>query len=221
MAAEIPTKPGVLLISLEFKSFFDEMYEALLDAFHSKSTIKRVKQANSAISELSREPRPSAVLVTDEGLTTNENSHVWEAVLQYVRGGGVCVVMGNFPAFVLPDNMKPFFAKAGLPWESGPYHRTTLVLNTEATGQDLATRLPSQYSQKALFVKNVTPADSWYVTNVDSVTESRVLPQENADTPGKTPVAFARVGVGKLGYVGDVNAEKGSDAAILAMCGLL
>lgn len=173
-------------MSLEYKSFFDEIYEALLAA-----------------------------------LTENENAHVWEAVLQYVRGGNICVVMGHFPAFVLLDNIKPFFAKAGLPWESGPYHRMTLVLNAEATDQDLATRLPSQHSQKPLFVKNVAPADSSYVTNAGSLTESRVIPPENADTPGKTAVAFARVGDGKLGYVGDVNAEKGSDAAILAMCGLL
>lgn len=32
--------------------------------------------------------------------------------------------------------------------------------------------------------------------------------------------AMAPLGAGKLGYVGDVNAEEGTDAVILAMCGL-
>ena len=37
----------------------------------------------------------------------------------------------------------------------------------------------------------------------------------------ESPVFLAKVGDGKLGYVGDVNAEEESNLVILAMCGLL
>lgn len=36
----------------------------------------------------------------------------------------------------------------------------------------------------------------------------------------ESPVACASVGQGKLGYLGDVNAERESGDVILAMCGL-
>jgi hypothetical protein len=36
----------------------------------------------------------------------------------------------------------------------------------------------------------------------------------------QTPVAYKKVGKGRVAYVGDVNAEEGSARVILAMCGL-
>ncbi|KAB5513046.1 hypothetical protein GE09DRAFT_919546, partial [Coniochaeta sp. 2T2.1] len=88
-----------------------------------------------AISLLSEQPQPSAVLITDEALTGTKNARVWEAVLQYVRQGGTTVVMGLFASDVKPAAIK-FFAKAGLQWESGSYHRTTLVLNREVLSKN-------------------------------------------------------------------------------------
>ncbi|KAK4118040.1 hypothetical protein N657DRAFT_443257 [Parathielavia appendiculata] len=218
MAAENVTRPQVVLISLNCEPFFDEMYRSLLTELESKASLKRVKEADSAIRLLSEQP--SAALITDEALANTENAHVWEAVLQYVRQGGISVIMGHFPSYIKPASIKPFFAKAGLQWEAGSYHRTTLVLNREVVANDLATKLPPQYSQKALFVKNVAPANAWYHTDESSVVESRVFAPTSANIMGETAVAFASVGHGKLGYVGDVNAEEGSDVVILAMCGL-
>ena len=43
---------------------------------------------------------------------------------------------------------------------------------------------------------------------------------ENAHNPGESAVLLARVGKGKLGYIGDVKGEKGSEAVVLVMCGL-
>jgi hypothetical protein len=220
MASEAVAKPQILLISLNCQSWFDETYDSLLAGLESKASIQRAKRAGSAIRRLSEQPLPSAVLITDEALTKKKNAHVWEAVLQYVRQGGTSVVMGHFSSFVPPLKMKPFFAKAGLPWEVGSYHRTTVVLNREAVGDDnVAAALPLSYSQKALFAKNVAPADAWYRPDEDSVVESRVFPPTSVNNVGESPVVLARVGDGRLGYVGDVNAEQGTDAAILAMCG--
>ncbi|KAJ6508446.1 hypothetical protein C8R45DRAFT_443495 [Mycena sanguinolenta] len=221
--AQASTKPRVLLISLNLQPFFDTTYPHLIDALGSKAAIRRVKTAGSAIRELDRdgEDAPVAALVTDEALA-NERKHspVWDAVLDYVRRGGTAIVMGHFSTFVKPLMIKPFFAKAGLPWERGDYHRTTTGLNRSVVGA-AADRLPQSYSQKALAVNNVASEHVWYASGADSVIQSAVFAPDSAFRPGQAAVALASVGEGKLGYLGDVNAEEESTAVILAMCGLL
>ncbi|KAE8140423.1 hypothetical protein BDV38DRAFT_269025 [Aspergillus pseudotamarii] len=197
------------------------MYAPLLTALRAKAEVQRAESTPSAVQLLAQRPEPSVVRITDEALTLPKNRTVWEAVLGYVRGGGTAVVMGHFPSFVRPNSLKPFFAQAGLTWEVGSYHRTTLALNEAAVGVATAQKLPQRYSQKAVFVKNVGPGEMWYRTDDDSVVESLVFSPMSVNKAGETAVALAEVGTGKLGYVGDVNAEDGSNAVILAMCGLL
>lgn len=48
-----------------------------------------------------------------------------------------------------------------------------------------------------------------------------VLTSTKARVSGESAVAFASVGDGKLGYIGNVNAEHGSNVTVLAMCGIL
>ena len=199
MATEDATKPSVLLVSLHLQPFFDDMYGSLLAELKSKATLRRAEEANLAIRLLSEEPPPLAALVTDEALTTKQNARVWDAVLQYVRQGGTSIVMGTFSGFVKPNNIRPFFSKAGLQWEAGSYHRTTVILNEEAVGPNLAAYLPLKYSQKAVFVKNVAPTDAWYRTDENSVVESRVFVPASANVAGEAPVAIARVEKGRLG----------------------
>jgi hypothetical protein len=54
----------------------------------------------------------------------------------------------------------------------------------------------------------------------NSVTESLVFPGRNVHMAGESPVLMASVGQGKLGCIGDVNNETGSEAVVIAMCGL-
>lgn len=91
-------------------------------------------------------------------------------------------------------------------------------VNPAAMGRALAARLPASYSQKALTLKNVRRTHAWYRPGEGAVVESLVLPPVTVN-PDETAVACARVGRGKLGYMGDVNAEKESDDVILAMIG--
>ncbi|KAM3452345.1 hypothetical protein MY3296_004636 [Beauveria thailandica] len=170
-----------------------------------------------------RRPPPSTVLITDQALTLPENAAVWTAVLNYVAGGGTVIIMGFFPCFVLPDDIKPFFTRAGLPWARGTYQRTTTTVNkaaAAAAGPNIQ-KLPQSYSQKAVYVSNVSDEDMLYKTDDNSVLESLVFAPESAHVPGETAVAFSRVGAGRIGYVGDVNAEAGSHVVVLAICGLL
>lgn len=61
------------------------------------------------------------------------------------RTGDTAVVMGYFCGFTSQPAIEPFFAAAGLPWAPGSYHRTTLALNREAVGQDVAAKLAPEY----------------------------------------------------------------------------
>jgi hypothetical protein len=51
------------------------------------------------------------------------------------------------------------------------------------------------------------------------MTQSNVFPPEYVDQ-AQAAVVGAKVGNGYLVYVGDVNAEEGSDNIILSLCGL-
>jgi hypothetical protein len=76
--------------------------------------------------------------------------------------------------------------------------------------------LPENYSQKAVFLSNVEPNDSVYSPSPESRTQSRVFAAAPVNQ-NQTPIAFTQVGDGRVGYIGDVNNEAGSQAVILAM----
>ncbi|KAM3426828.1 hypothetical protein NHJ13734_009240 [Beauveria thailandica] len=196
----------VLAISIKNQPWFDEMFAPLLAGIKSETR-----------------PQPSTVLITDQALTLPENAALWTAVLNYVAGGAIVIIMDFFQSFVLPDDIKPFFTRAGLPWARGRYQRTTLTVKkaaAAAAGVNFQ-KLPQSYSQKAVYVSNVSDEDMLYKTDDNSVLESLVFAPESAHVTGETAVALSRVGAGRIGYVGDVNAEAGSHVVVLAICGLL
>jgi hypothetical protein len=88
----VPTeKPRIVLISLQHRPTFDEMYSSLLQKLRSKAKLQRTKKPQSTIHLLSEHPPPSAALITDEALANvSDHAQVWEAVLQYLREGGTC-----------------------------------------------------------------------------------------------------------------------------------
>ncbi|RDA95861.1 hypothetical protein CP533_5160 [Ophiocordyceps camponoti-saundersi (nom. inval.)] len=198
------SRDKVVLISLRTQPWFDEMYTNLLAAMRRKVSIERAEDEATALRLLSQEPAPAAVLVTDEEIVSARTT--WVAVIGYVRHGGTAVVMGHFPSFVNVTEIPSFFALAGLKWQCASYQRSESLLNSDAVGTELAKKLPSSYSQKAVSLRDFEPADAWYLLE-DGDQESAAL--------------LASVGRGKLGFLGDVNNEKESETVLLAMCGLL
>lgn len=81
--------------------------------------------------------------------------------------------------------------------------------------------LVPRYSQKAVYLKNVARADAMYLPAPSSRIQSMVFAWDPVDDLTQTPAAFGRCGNGLLGFVGDVNAETGTDKVVLAMCGPL
>ncbi|KAJ9217056.1 hypothetical protein DTO166G4_1516 [Paecilomyces variotii] len=220
-----PQRPRVLLLSIDSKPWFDEMYSHLVDKLFEHATIQRASNSDAAVRYLSAN-HPDAILATDPGLTDPSNSRALDSVLTYVRSGGVLIFCCLFSSFINAPTFNRFMrTKLNFPWAFGNYHRTTVYLNqravlSSATNRHLAKeRLPQSYSQKAVHLKNVDNAVALYLPGRDSVVESHVFPPGPVNRE-QTPVAFQNLGQGCVGYIGDVNGEEGSDQVILAMCGV-
>ncbi|KAK4194884.1 hypothetical protein QBC40DRAFT_237676 [Triangularia verruculosa] len=199
------THPRILTLCFEWEDMLNDLRSDLLSQFKSKATMETATTPKAALQMLNQEPPPSIIFVADGGLARQKK--VWERVIDRLRGGATVIVAGLFSNFVNQGEFDRFFARVGLPWRRGSYHRETVTLRQQAVGDaQLARRLPSSYSQKALFVDHVASSDAWYT---------------ETPTSREAAVAFTKVGLGKLGYVGDVNGEEGSRTVVLAMCGLL
>ncbi|KAJ5005550.1 hypothetical protein K4K57_011687 [Colletotrichum sp. SAR 10_99] len=151
---------------------------------------------------------------------TEKSPAIWDAIIAYVGQGGTAIAASHFSSFVERDKIRLFSAKAGLNWESGDYRRTTVAFYAQIAGI-AAEILPTQYSQKALFLKGVHPNAIVYGPNETSVTESRVFPSEKVTDCTQAAIRSTEVRNGKMGYFKDVNAEVETNDVILAMRELL
>lgn len=194
----------ILALCLDYEDIFDAGFGSLIAQITSKATMERATTTEVALNMLNEEPPTSVILVTDGAVTRQRM--LCERLIDRLRGGATVILMGCFSSGVTMGQFDRFFARLGLPWRRGSYRRQTVQLRRQVVGNQLATRLLTSYSQKALFVTNVDRAAVWYA---------------EPNTTTEAAVVFANVGAGRLGYVGDVNGEEGSEAAVLAMCGLL
>lgn len=213
------TKPRALCISLNEWPFVDNTFQELFDHIAEKATIQRVQEPEAVTQALSGNPK--VVFLTDGTLTIREPRllALWDAVIEYTRNGGTTICMSQFAWTVRPPNIKPFFSRAGLPWEYSSYHRTTVALNRENVPRYFLPALTPSYSQKAIFLKGVERRWSWYNPPEGSLTEHPFVvgvPVDSADTPA----AMARVGRGWLGFVGEQNGESATHLVVLGMSGL-
>ncbi|KAJ7155565.1 hypothetical protein C8R43DRAFT_949788 [Mycena crocata] len=82
--------------------------------------------------------------------------------------------------------------------------------------------LPASYSIKSMSLIRVPAHQAVYNPLSTSLIESHVFEADEFPVdPAETPCAYAPVGQGYFGYVGDVNNEEGSTKTILAMIHLL
>jgi ribonuclease HI len=202
--SRLGSNPRILALCLEYEGLFDECFGSLVSQLNTKAQMERATTAMTALQMLNRSPPPSIILVADGAITRQKE--VFERVIDRLHEGATVVLAGCFRSMVTMGQFDRFFARIGLPWRKRGYHRATVSLRQQPGNSDLANHLPSEYSQKAVFVKNVDKSAVWYSEGGGS---------------DMAAVAFTKFGLGRLGYIGDVNGEEGSDAAVLAMCGLL
>ncbi|KAK0710175.1 hypothetical protein B0T26DRAFT_724270 [Lasiosphaeria miniovina] len=198
------TDPYILALCFDYEELFDNVFKSLVSKLAAKAKMVRATTPNAALAQLKQQPLPSIILVADGAITREKK--VRERVIDLLRDGATVVLAGCFSNMVSEGQFTRFFTEIGLPWSRGGYGREDVSLHRHVLDSRLASRLPSSYSQRALFAKNVAPSAAWYTVDGNR---------------SEAAVAFAKVGAGHLGYIGDVNGEESSDTVVLAMCGLL
>ncbi|KAI0331604.1 hypothetical protein GY45DRAFT_1336135 [Cubamyces sp. BRFM 1775] len=214
---------SVLITSLEKAPFMDEQYEQLYRATRRNATLLEVQNERAAMEALSATLPPTSVLVSDGTITHSKYSRLLTQLVEFARSGGRVVLGVHFSSTISPADGKPFFRKWGLDWDYGEYHRTTFQLNPGGVPPPLNEQalFPSM-SAKAVHLRNVPVEDAVYLPESEAHVQSPVF----AATPitgsraQQTPGAFARVGEGYLGYIGDVNAEHESIRLTIEMVGV-
>lgn len=216
-------KPHLTLLSLEKEPWLEETYGPLFQSLKAKADVTEITTAHT-FSDGPQRSGQLLILATDAALTTNDFRSQLDAAVKRVRDDGATLIFGCvFSSFARPPEIGPCFAAFGLPWESGDYHRTDFSVNNACASlpPEVKDRLVPRYSQKALHLRNVRPEDAVYLPTASSVTLSAVFVPGPVGDRSQTPAAFARVGKGWVGYLGDVNAEEGNEAVVMAMLGLL
>lgn len=95
-------KPRVLILSLGTNSSFNQFYQSTLGKLNTRAAIDYATSPDSVLQTLAVQ-RPQAVLVTDGSVTQHRN--VYAKLLDYVHGGGILVLMGDFSSSIRPDDL--------------------------------------------------------------------------------------------------------------------
>lgn len=188
----------------------------LINSFRACVTVVQVK--TKAEFKKAMQTKPSAVLAIDAAISKPENTEITEQLYAYVMAGGTLICCFNFSNHFDYVNAGSFFALWHLPWGAGSYLRTTVHL-TKQTVKGMSTRgLPASFSMKSLYLSDVPANQAVYNPSSASRIESRVFDANLFPIdPKETPCAFAPVGRGFFGYVGDVNCEEAGTRVIMAM----
>lgn len=202
ISATSGSQTRVLALCLDTSTMLEEAFTPIYSALSSKGRFDKATTPAEARSLLNAQPLPTVIYVNDGAVAKSKKA--WDRILDLCRKGATVILAGAFSSFVNPQQFKNLFAKAGLTWTSGSYHRATVKLRSQNVPSSLAGRLPATDNQKCLYAANVKSSDIWYA---------------ESDNSTEAAVAVAKIGNGRLAYLGDVNGEAASVAVISALLG--
>ncbi|KAF2477414.1 uncharacterized protein BDR25DRAFT_299369 [Lindgomyces ingoldianus] len=200
--------PNVLVLSFEGFSFSSrQLYQQLLPKLLSRASVHESLTIQDALNYILT-GWPTVILVTDPVITSEDedSQRLLLAVADLTKHGCTTILMGFFAA-VVTDRLNVIFKEYfDLRWRVAEYtSQDTSLLTPDENLIRTSSLVPSFYP-KALFLGRVPAAQTIYVgSSGNSMTAY---------------AAYARVGLGKLGYVGDVNFGEEPERLILAMCHL-
>ncbi|KAG6897875.1 hypothetical protein C0992_009673 [Termitomyces sp. T32_za158] len=202
-----PTRrPFLMILSFGNEEFFSGVQGNLLQLLRSKLEVLH-GLSNERVLELLGSQDLVGILVTDAAIVETENAYILSRLVAFTKAGGTVVLGGSFSAHVKFNQLGTFFQDSwGLPWQSGDYTGLEITVNKKHELAQLPL-LPAAFTMKALFVSGVTPQTALYVP-------ARAHAAKN---PPQSPVAFARVGNGRLGYIGDVGLQDEHSKIVLTM----
>ncbi|KAJ3758825.1 hypothetical protein EV360DRAFT_43092 [Lentinula raphanica] len=211
------SRPSILVLSLMEEKYLYSLFEPLMSSMRAVATVKLVTRAGVARTILSSDTPPTAVLAIDSGPTHPKYAALNNQLVHFAEAGGTVVFGCNFSNNFAFTRAGAFFRAWSVPWDLGHYHSTEVHLNKkDVLGLDLAGLEPS-YWLKAVNLVNVPPKLAVYnpLLYAESDSEDGHAPP-SIDT-SETPAAYTAVGLGFMGYTGDVNAEAPTTKTIMAM----
>ncbi|KAF8417579.1 hypothetical protein EV426DRAFT_622626 [Tirmania nivea] len=207
------TLPNVLVLALS--EFTEDMS---LDFLKNRVDVTFVTTESEACTNLQSQ-QFTAILVVDPIIAQAAPS-LRRQVTTFARSGGKVILCHFFSSFIRPMDFDRYMqAEWDLPWRFGAYGRTDFYLNPEGVSLCQEPDLQPCYSMKAVSLKSVQPSSRIYQPRETSRIQSHVFPATPIADLSQAAIAFAKVGNGWLGYIGDVNDEADTLTVILAMIG--
>jgi hypothetical protein len=198
--------PNLLLVSLEGLSASSrQMYPQLLSKILSRTNVHESLTSEDALNYI-KTGWPNIILVSDPAIVDQNNRDLLTATIDWVKHGCTVVFMGFFAATIQEPRLNAMFKEhLGLKWRAAEYtkHDVRLQRHFDETMIRRANLVP-EFHPKALYLSHVPASEAIYTGGSSNVAYA----------------AFSRVGLGKLGYVGDVNFGEEPERLILAMCHL-
>lgn len=201
--------PFISLLSFRDKTERESKRECL-ETVSEHISLVQARDTEDALNLMSS-THLSGIFVADPSISDPERTVLREKLGQYTKDGGTVVLGGSFANDFPLAKFREFFEETwGHSWEVGSFllsHFKTSSLNELVNN---CSQLPPNYQMQALCVRGISPTDMVYGVNQSDQSEQL-----------QAPVVFAKVGKGRLGFVGDVYWEKSTTTVILAMFGLI
>ena len=211
-------KPLIVILCLKFEEGFDQSNDHLLSVLSQKDVVRKARTPAQARRYLTSTTRPHAVILADADVTEPEHHELLAQLVEYAEAGGTVVYAGPFTASSLYPNINTTFKTVwGLPWcVSAAPAGGTFAVNPKAKGLNTKGLVKRCSFQAAIHVENVALEDAVYI--IPALAKKLKNSQPSGAGTYKTPAAFANVGRGRVGYVGDMQGMAASTNLILAMC---
>ncbi|KAH7101471.1 hypothetical protein BKA62DRAFT_703065 [Auriculariales sp. MPI-PUGE-AT-0066] len=184
-------------------SLFEEFWGDFLRALRARARVETAQSASELIDMLKQIPK--AVFIADSALVKEKDAAA--KTLAYVRAGGRAILCATFGQMIDMPSMDAFFVSWGLSWKAGNYGRRTSKMTPTFQRQSGELALLHQsYSMKAIYIANAAAAKRVYVSADGDKNQASVV--------------FDDLGAGKVGWLGDINAEQESTPILLWLAGL-
>ncbi|KAJ7700818.1 hypothetical protein B0H17DRAFT_1195665 [Mycena rosella] len=190
-----------------------EIPRATVEGLRTHVEVSRAKTKAKAL-ELLASPALRGVFITDAAIALERNAGLLRQLAAYARAGGTVVLGGSFKVFarnvqtdIADAQLAAFFREGwGVAWRVGPRRAgRSVTLNKRHKLAGAGGDLPGTYSMAGLHLNGVRVDDALHLHS-DSAASELV----------ETPVVFAKLGKGHLGFVGDGGAAESATTDIIA-----
>ncbi len=212
------TFPELIILRLGTdKSVFDEKFGDKVSII--KETFV-TKELFGDVLHPANEPRLKAVIVVPTQIGSLNQAEIRARLSRFVRAGGTVIVAFLFLTAGDDWELDSIFWDLKRQWrvDNSAHRHARLKLSLNESMKDkmgyASSKLPKAYDMEAVKITGVAQNEMVYVD-----TKSYLSGDPAEDCYIGCPSAFARVGSGHLGYIGDLRVDSGTVALLIAMLG--